>query len=66
MGHFYEEQKDWEEAAVWYYNAVYETQPILSIHTGGRESLEGLVRCYEAMGGPDQAEVYREELRKLQ
>ena len=66
MGHFYEEQKDWEEAAVWYYNAVYETQPILSIHTGGRESLEGLVRCYEAMGSPDQAEVYREELRKLQ
>ncbi len=62
MGHFYEEQKDWEEAAVWYYNAVYETQPILSIHTGGRESLEGLVRCYEAMGSPDQAEVYREEL----
>ena len=65
MGHFYEEQKDWEEAAVWYYNAVYETQPILSIHTGGRESLEGLVRCYEAMNSPEQAQVYQEELRKL-
>ena len=24
MGHFYEENEDWEEAAVWYYNAVYE------------------------------------------
>lgn len=65
MGHFYEEQKDWEEAAVWYYNAVYETQPILSIHAGSRESLEGLVRCYESMGNPEQAQIYQKELQKI-
>lgn len=64
MGHFYEEREDWEEAAVWYYNAVYETQPILSIYSGGRESLEGLIRCYEAMDSPEQAQIYREELQK--
>jgi len=63
LGHFYEEGGDWEEAAVWYYNAVYETRPILSILTGGKEGLEGLVRCYENMGLPEQAESYRQEIK---
>lgn len=62
MGHFYEELGDWEEAAVWYYNAVYETAPILNSSSGGRESLEGLVRCYDALGCPEQARIYQEEL----
>lgn len=66
MGHFYEEGGDWEEAAVWYYNAVYETQPILSIQAGGREGLEGLIRCYEHLDCPEQAQSYREELRKYE
>lgn len=61
LGHFYEEAADYEEAAVWYYNAVYETQPVLSAQAGGRESLEGLIRCYEALGCPEQAEIYRAE-----
>ena len=63
MGHFYEELADWEEAAIWYYNAVYETRPILALQSGGKESLEGLIRCYEALGCPEQADIYREELR---
>lgn len=63
MGHFYEEREDFEEAAVWYYNAVYETQPILALQSGGKESLEGLVRCYEELKCPEQADIYREELR---
>ena len=63
MGPFYEELADWEEAAIWYYNAVYETRPILALQSGGRESLEGLIRCYEALECPGQADIYREELR---
>lgn len=63
MGHFYEGLSDWEEAAIWYYNAVYETRPILALQSGGKESLEGLIRCYEALGCPEQADIYREELR---
>ena len=63
MGHFYEGLSDWEEAAIWYYNAVYETKPILALQAGGRESLEGLIRCYEALGCAEQADIYREELR---
>lgn len=64
LGHFYEEQQDFEEAALWYYNAVYETQPILNIHAGGREGLEGLIRCYEKLGYAEQVAVYRGELSK--
>lgn len=64
MGHFYEELADYEEAAVWYYNAVYETCPVLDIRAGGSEGLEGLIRCYERLNCPEQAEAYREELKK--
>lgn len=62
MGHFYEGREDLEEAAVWYYNAVYEVKPILNLQSGGKESLEGLIRCYEKLGCPEQAKTYREEL----
>ena len=64
MGHFYEDSGDLEEAAVWYYNAVYETQPILNLRAGSGEGLEGLIRCYEGLECPGQAEVYREELNR--
>lgn len=62
LGHFYEAGKDWEEAAVWYYNAVYETHPVLNIQAGGEEGLKGLIRCYEGLGWEEQAESYRTEL----
>ena len=64
MGHFYEDTGDYEEAAVWYYNAVYETSPVLKLACGGRESLEGLIRCYEVLGCAEQAAIYAEELAK--
>lgn len=64
LGAFYEAQADPEEAAVWYYNAVYETRPILQLICGGELGLEGLIRCYESLGCEEQAQVYRQELAK--
>ena len=64
LGHFYEEGADYEEAAVWYYNAVYETCPVLDIRTGGSEGLEGLIRCYEQLKCPEQVQEYRDELKR--
>ena len=64
FGHFYEETGDYNEAIIWYYNAVYETSPILKLACGGSESLEGLVRCYEALGLTEQAKQYAAELEK--
>ena len=65
MGHFYEEQEDAEEAIIWYYNAAYETAPVLSLAAGEIEALEGLVRCYEQLGLEEQAESYRRKIREL-
>ncbi|MBR1931156.1 MAG: glycosyltransferase family 2 protein, partial [Lachnospiraceae bacterium] len=64
MGHFYEGLEDLEEAAIWYYNAAFETEPILCLQSGKTEPLEGLIRCYEQMGIPEQAAIYREELER--
>ena len=66
LGHFYEESGDLEEAAVWYYNAAYETQPVLALRSSGEEPLQGLIRCYEQLGLAAQAESYAEELKQRQ
>ncbi|MBQ4536126.1 MAG: glycosyltransferase family 2 protein [Lachnospiraceae bacterium] len=65
MGQFYEEQQDYEEAAIWYYNAVYETEPVLVKASGDVEGLQGLIRCYQALGLEDVAKEYEEELTKV-
>lgn len=62
LGCFYEDTGDYEEAVLWYYNAVYETQPVLQLACGGEIGLEGLIRCHEALGCGEQAEYYRREL----
>lgn len=64
LGYFYEERTDWEEAAIWYYNAAYETRPVLSLGSSVEEPLQGLIRCYEQMNLPEQAENYRTELER--
>lgn len=66
MGQFHEAAQDYEEAAIWYYNAVYETTPVLSMAAGVTEALEGLIRCYGQLGMEEQAAVYRTEyIRQL-
>ena len=64
LGHFYEQIEDYEEAAIWFYNAAYETEPVLALASKETESLEGLVRCYEKLGIQEEAAFYKEELQK--
>lgn len=59
LGEFYRESGDMEEAVIWYYNACYETSPILDIRLGGTKALERLAGCYDAMGMKEQAREYR-------
>lgn len=61
MGDFYMDRADYEEAAIWYYNACYETEPLLSLKSKGAETLEKLADCYEKLGLPQVAEGYRKE-----
>lgn len=60
LGRFYMELKDYEEAAVWLYNAVHETTPILNIHTGGDTALSLLAECYRIYGNEEQAQTYEQ------
>lgn len=49
LGCYYEAQKDYDEAIVWFLNARYETGSIIDIRTSGDLPLEGLIRCYEEL-----------------
>lgn len=62
LGSFYEQREDYDEAVIWYYNAVYETTPILRKTSGSADALEGLIRCYEALHMEQESALYREEL----
>ena len=66
LGLFYEQLGDPEEAVIWFYNAAYEVTPQLALISGRQWPLEGLVRCYRALGMEEQALQYEEEVRKLQ
>lgn len=59
LGEFYLSQKDYSEAVLWYYNAVYETTSILNIHCGGDLALERLAFCYEKLGDFIQAKEFK-------
>lgn len=64
LGIFYEDRQDWEEAVIWYYNAAFETQPVLDIRSGGYKPLLGLSRCYRALGMESQAADYEKEAER--
>lgn len=50
---------------MWYYNAAYETEPILILESGRTQALEGLVRCCRQMGQEEQAVEYEKQLGGL-
>ncbi|MDE5950492.1 MAG: glycosyltransferase family 2 protein [Acetatifactor sp.] len=65
LGLYYEQdRRDPAEAAMWYYNAAYETEPILTLESGGTQALEGLVRCHRQMGQEEQAAEYERQLEE--
>ena len=61
LGEYYFQRKEYKEAAVWFYNAVYGAQSILDIHSSQDLPLLGLAECYDAMGMKEQAERYRQQ-----
>ena len=62
LGQYYMERKEYQEAAIWFYNAAYEAQSVLDIRCNKEIPLEGLAKCYEVMGMEEQAQQYRKEL----
>ena len=57
LGMFFLAERDYEEAVLWFYNAAYETESILDIHTCGDLPLLGLVECYEFLLADEKAKI---------
>ena len=58
LGEYFLQKQDMDEAIIWYYNAAYETESILNIHSGGDIPLMSLAECYRAAGNEEQAVKY--------
>ena len=66
LGHYFYNVKDWEEAAIWYYNAAYETPCQMSLKAATSEPLSKLISCYENLGLQEVAEKYKKQLQNLE
>ncbi len=64
LGHFYEDAGDYDEAVIWYYNAAFETLPIVSMKSAHQDAADGLKRVYTALGMPDAAEPFVQDIEK--
>lgn len=61
LGEYYLTAEIYDEAAMWFYNAVHEACSILNIHCSGDLALYKLAECYDKMGCAESAEKYRKE-----
>lgn len=62
LGSYYEDQRDYKEAAIWYYNAAFECHSILNIRYEKEYPLQGLVDSYNALGLLEEAKRYEDML----
>ncbi len=64
LGEFYRSAGDYDEAIIWYYNAVYETAPILNVHFHGDLPLSRLAECYKALAVKERLVQMQKEYHK--
>lgn len=62
LGSYYEDLRDYKEAALWYYNAAFECKSILNIRYEKEYPIQGLVDVYSALGMSKQAQMYEDML----
>ena len=60
LGCYYCEKGDYQEAELWFYNAAFETCPVLEVSTGGLLALSGLADCHQKLGNTELAAEYRD------
>ena len=49
IGQYYRERQNPQEASLWFYNAAFETQPVLDIEISGKKALLQLAECYRTL-----------------
>lgn len=62
LGEYYRERQDYEDAAMWYFNAIHEQECMLDIRYQQEIPLKGMIECYQHLGAPDLAEKYQKIL----
>lgn len=66
LGEYFLAAEDYSEAALWFYNAAYETEAVLDIHRAGDLPLRKLLACYQMLLQQDNddnaKQYYRERL----
>lgn len=62
LGDYYFDKKDFAEAALWYSNAAFDTECILSLRYKEQYPIEKLIDCYEAAGNSKAAEELKRQL----
>lgn len=62
LGDYYYEKQDYNEAALWYSNAAYETECILNIKYKEQYPFKKMIDCYEAVGNQEAADEIRKQL----
>jgi len=65
LGAYYESLGENEEALMWYYNAAFETEPILVLKCQTLYPLQHMVSIYEKLGMKEQAEEYRKQIQEM-
>lgn len=64
LGEYYFKNKDYTEAVIWYYNAIYETEPELDIRYSEVLPLNGMIKCHELLGNIKDTEYYKKCLEQ--
>ena len=59
LGHWFYAGGDYAEALCWLYDAIFETQPVITILVEGSENLALLAQCCEKTGDSQNAAKYR-------
>lgn len=62
LGIFFQKEKDYEEAILWYYNAAHETESLMALKASTSIPLEKMAECYDALGMKKEAEECRTRL----
>ena len=64
LGEYYRQKENWEEAVMWYVNAIHEQECILNIQYSQKIPVEGIIECYEKLGMSGEAEEYKKMLEE--
>lgn len=65
LGEYYYGRQDYEEAALWYYNAAFETEAELSLECGRINPLRRLVEINEMSGNNENVVYYNKILKSI-